>query len=81
VESEAAVADEADAAVEAFEAPVGESEPDGGEDPLAVAADGAGELYERLESGSGCPGEPGVEVVGRERAIVELVEDAEFLFE
>ena len=41
MEAEAAVADEADAAVEALEAAVGEPESDGGEDPFAVAADGA----------------------------------------
>jgi hypothetical protein len=46
-----------------------------------VAADGAGELGERFELGSGRPGEPGVEVFGRERGVVELVEDAEFFFE
>ena len=44
VEAEAAVADEADAAVEALEATVPESEADGGEDAIAVAADRAGEL-------------------------------------
>ena len=30
---------------------------------------------------SGCPGEPGVDVLGRERGIFELVEDAELFFE
>jgi hypothetical protein len=43
------VADEADAAVEAFEAAVGEAEADGGEDAGAVAADRAGELDERRQ--------------------------------
>jgi hypothetical protein len=49
VEAEAAVADEADAAVEAFEAAVGESEADRGDDPVAVATDRAGEPDERFE--------------------------------
>jgi len=48
VEAEAAVADEPDAAVESFEAAVVEPEPDRVEDPVAVAADRAGELDERL---------------------------------
>jgi hypothetical protein len=43
------MADEADAAVEAFEAAVVESEADRGEDAGAVAADGARELDERFE--------------------------------
>ena len=46
-----------------------------------MAADCARELYERLEPGARCPAQPGVEVLGRELGIVELVEDAEFLFE
>jgi len=50
VEAEAAVADEADAAVESFEAAVVQSESDGGEDAGAVAADRAGELDERFEA-------------------------------
>jgi len=50
VEPEAAVADQADAAVEAFEAAVVESEADGGEDAGAVASDCACEFDERLES-------------------------------
>jgi hypothetical protein len=49
VEAEAAVADQADAAVESFEAAVVEAEADGGEDAFAVAADRAGELDERVE--------------------------------
>jgi hypothetical protein len=48
VEAEAAVADQPDAAVEAFQASVGEAEADRGEDPVAVAADRAGELGEWL---------------------------------
>src|SRR4051812_5501551 len=47
VKAEAAVADQADAAVEAFEAAVGQSEADRGEDAGAVAADRARELDER----------------------------------
>ena len=34
-----------------------------------MTADGAGELYERLQPGAGGPGEPGVDVLGRERGI------------
>jgi hypothetical protein len=49
VEAEAAVADQADLAVESLEAGVGQVQADGGEDAVAVAADGAGELDERLE--------------------------------
>jgi len=48
VEAEAAVADEPDAAVESFEAPVGEAEADSREDARLVAADRAGEPDERL---------------------------------
>jgi hypothetical protein len=50
VEAVAAVADQADAAVDAFEASVVESEADCGEDAGAMAADRAGELDERFES-------------------------------
>jgi hypothetical protein len=50
VKAEAAVADEADAAVEALEAPVGQAEADGGEDAGAVAADRARELDERKQA-------------------------------
>ncbi len=67
-EAEAAVADQADAAVEAFESSVVEAEPEGVEDPVAVA-DGARELDERVQAGSGCPGQPDVEVLVRERWI------------
>ena len=55
-------------AVEAFEAAVGEAEADGGEDAVAVAAEGAREPDERAQPGAGGPGQPGVEVRGRERA-------------
>jgi len=50
LEAEAAVADEPDAAVEPFEAPVEQSEADRGEDASAVAADRPGELDERFEA-------------------------------
>jgi hypothetical protein len=49
VEAVAAVADQADLAVEAFEAAVGEAEADGGEDPVAVGSERAGEADERPE--------------------------------
>jgi hypothetical protein len=71
------VADEADLAVEALEAAVGEAEADGGEDAVAVGAQGAGQGDERGEPGSGCPGQPGVEVRGRQRGAVEVVEQPE----
>jgi len=45
-----------------------------------VAADAAGELDERLEAEAAGPGQPGVEVGGRERRVLEPVEEAEFLF-
>jgi hypothetical protein len=67
------VADESDAAVEAFEAAVAEAESDRVEDAGAVAADRARELDERLESRSGCPGQPGVQMRQRERSIVDQV--------
>jgi len=50
VEAEAAVADQADAAVESFESAVVEAEADGVEDPVAIATDGAGELDERFQA-------------------------------
>jgi len=49
VEPERSVADQADAAVEAFEAAVVEAETDRVEDPGLVSADRSGELDERLE--------------------------------
>jgi hypothetical protein len=49
VKAEGAVADEADLAVEALEAAVGEAEADGGEDAVAVLAQGAREPDERFE--------------------------------
>src|SRR5215216_6077562 len=49
VEAEGAVADQADLGVQSFEAGVGESEADGGEDAVLVAADGARELDEWFE--------------------------------
>jgi hypothetical protein len=79
VEAEAAVADQADLAVEAFEAAVGEPEADGGEDSVAVLAQGAGEPCERLEPGARCPGQPGVEVGGRERGVGQVVEQPQLL--
>ena len=81
MEAEAAVADEPDAAVEAFKASVVEAESDRVENPVAVAADCSGELDEWLEPGSGGPGQPGVEVRRGERGILELVEQPQFLFE
>ena len=71
------MADQADAAVESFEAAVVEVEPDRVEDSGPVAADRARELDERLEPRSGCPGEPRVEVLGRELWVVEVVEQPE----
>jgi hypothetical protein len=50
VEAEAAVADQPDAAVEAFEAAVGEPEADGGEHAGAVGADRAREPDVRAQS-------------------------------
>jgi hypothetical protein len=81
MEAEAAVADQSDAAVETFEPSVVEAEADRVEDPVAVAADCAGELNERLQARARCPGQPGVEVGRREGGVVEVVEQPEFLFE
>src|SRR3954454_23394387 len=80
VEAEAVVADEADAAVEALEAAVGQAESDRGEDAVAVAADGACELDERPQPRTGCPCQPRVEMRRREGRILELVEQPQFLF-
>jgi len=55
---------------ESFEASVGEAEADRGEDALAVRSDCAGELDERGELRSRRPGQPGVEVGGRERRAI-----------
>ena len=81
MEPEAAMGDQADAAVQALEAPVGEAEADGGEDALAVAADRAGELDERLELRSRRPGQPGVEMRRRELRVLELVEQPQLLLQ
>ena len=81
MEAEAAVADEADTAVESFEAAVVEAEADGGEDAGAVAADRWGELDERFEFRPRCPGKPRVEVRLRQSRIVKLVEQSELFLE
>src|SRR5206468_12506472 len=78
VKAEAAVADQADLAVEALEAAVGQAEADGGEDAVAVGAQRAGERDERSQSGSRCPGTPGVEVLGSMAWVVEVVEQSQF---
>jgi hypothetical protein len=49
VEAEAAVGEQPDLGVQAFEAGVAEPEFDGGEDAVAVAAQRAGEPDERFE--------------------------------
>lgn len=72
--------EQADLAVEAFEAAVGEAEAEGGEDPCFVAADGAGELDGRLELGARRPGPPGGQVLRGERR-VDLVEQPELVVE
>ena len=81
MKSEAAVADESDAAVEAFEAAVGQVEADGGEDAGAVAAQGARGLDERRELGARGPAQPGVEVRGREGGVLEVVEQPQLVVE
>jgi hypothetical protein len=75
----AAVADQADLAVEALEAAVGEPEADRGEDPVTVRAQRAREPDEWLEARATGPCEPGVEVRRRERRVVEVVEQPELL--
>jgi hypothetical protein len=51
------------------------------EDSGPVAADRARELDERLEPRSGCPGQPRVEVLGRELWVVEVVEQPELFLQ
>jgi hypothetical protein len=81
VKAEAAVADEPHAAVEAFQAAVGEAEADRGEDAVAVAAQGAGGLDEGRQAAAAGPGQPGVEVRGRERGVLEVVEQPQLVVE
>ena len=81
MEAERAVADQADLGVEAFEAAVGEAEPDGGEDAVAVLAQCAGEADEGSESRAGCPAQPGVEVGGRQRRVGQVIERPQFFSE
>jgi hypothetical protein len=69
VEAEGAVADQSDLGVEAFEAAVGEAEADRGEDAVAVGAERAREPDERSQARAAGPGQPGVEVVGRQRRV------------
>jgi hypothetical protein len=63
-----------DLGVQALEAGVGESEGDGGEDAVAVAAQRVRQADERLELGARRPGQPGLEVFGRLGGVVEVVE-------
>jgi len=49
VEAKGAVAEQADLAVQRLDPAVGQAEADRGEDAVAVAAEGPGELDERLE--------------------------------
>jgi len=79
VEAEGAVAEQPDLAVERLHAAVGQAEADGGEDAVAVAADGAGELDERLELRARRPGQPRREVRFGERAVLEVVEQPQLL--
>ena len=81
VEAVAAVADQPDLGVESLEPRVAESEADGGEDPVAVLADGPGELDERLELRARRPRQPRFEVFGRLGGIGEVVEQPELFFE
>lgn len=55
MESEAAAGDETDAIVQALNACVGQVEADGGEDAVAVGAQGAGELDEADDAAALCP--------------------------
>jgi hypothetical protein len=72
-----AVVDEADLAVDAFEAAVGEASFDGGGDAVEVLADPFHEILERAEAAAKGSGAPCLEVgasVGRVDAAVELTE-------
>jgi hypothetical protein len=81
VEAEAAVADQADTAVEALEAAVGEPEADGGEYAGAVPAQGAGGVDEGLQAAAGGPAQPGVQMRRRERGVLERVEQPQLVVE
>ncbi len=81
VKAEAAVGDQADAAVESLQASVDQAEGDRGEDAVTVQSDGARKLDERVELGSGCPGQPGIEMLGRRSGILELVEQPQLLLQ
>src|SRR5215211_8063024 len=74
VKAVAAVADQADLGVQALEAAVGEAEADGGEDAVAVLAQGAGEADERLQPRPGGPAQPGLEVGRGECWVGQVVE-------
>ena len=51
-------------AVEALDAAVVDAQPEGGEDAVAVLADGAGGLDERGQSAAAGPGDPPVDELG-----------------
>jgi hypothetical protein len=79
VVSVAAVVDQSDLAVEPFELGVGEPEFDGGEDVVAVGADGLGDGDNGGDAAAAGTGEPGVEVGVGTAPGGEPVEVAEFL--
>src|SRR5215210_9244127 len=75
------MADQPDLRVEPLEPCVRETEADRGEDPSAVLADRAGEADERSQFRARSPGKPGGEVLGSERGVVEVVEQAQLLLQ
>src|SRR5680860_930725 len=64
VETESATSDEANGRVSSLHAAVAESQADGGEDPVAVFADGAAQLDEHREAGALRPAAPAVQQPG-----------------
>ena len=64
MEPEGASHDQGDALVESLKARVGEAEPDRGEDPFTMFADGAAGLDERLEPAALRPRAPAVDQLG-----------------
>ena len=79
--SVAAVVDQSDLAVEAFELAVGQAELDGGQDAVAVGPDCLGQGQERGDAASAGPGQPPVEVGGCVGRVTESIEVAEAFLE
>ena len=81
VVSVAAVVDQPDLAVEAFEFAVAQAEFDGGEDAVAVGAHGLGQGDEGGDAAAAGPGQPPVQVGGGVGGVGEAVEVAQSFLE